>query len=123
MADLDRRNALRTLAAGAATLAWGLPARGAEAPPVLTPARVRAGARITLTCPGATAFELSLGEHGVAVVDAFEGIVTFRVPVLEDDDARVGEWTCLRCTPMRGGHAVDAPRLIEVLTAPVSFGT
>lgn len=122
MADLDRRDALRALAAGATTLVWGRPARGAGAPPS-APSRVRAGARVTLTCPGASAFELSLGTHGVALIDAIDGTVTFRVPVLDDEDASAGEWTCLRCTPLRGGHAIDTPRLIDVLTAPVSFGT
>jgi len=121
MTELDRRDALLTLAAAAATLMWSPRAHAAPAP-AEPPARVRAGARVTLTCPGATAFKVAFGAFGVAVIEAPEGTATFRVPVPDEDEAGADEWTSLCCTPTRGGHPIGAPRRVEVLTVPVSFG-
>jgi len=123
MADVDRRAALVALAAAAATLTWRPAARADELAPHAP--RVRAGGRVTLSCPGATAFRLSLGAEGargIAVVAAQGGAATFRVPVLDDDEV-TDDWTPLVCTPLRDGQVTGAQRRVDVLTAPVSFGT
>ena len=130
MADLNRRAALSALAAAAVVVTWRGSAHAASAGSGETTDRVRAGGRVTLTCPGATAFHLALGAagaHGVAVVAAPSGTAVFRVPVLDaeegDPGTRPDEWTPLTCTPLRDGVAISAPRALSVLTAPVSFGT
>ena len=124
----DRRAALG-LVSMALTCVWSRTVGAAPAVDAASPTnaeRVRAGGRLVLNCPGATAFRLEFGpggRFGVTQVRAHAGEAILRVPVLdEDDDERPGEWTPLRVEPLGPGLTRDRARGVQVLTAPVAFG-
>jgi hypothetical protein len=125
----DRRTALG-LVSMALTCAWSRAVDAAPAARATSPVnaeRIRAGGRLVLRCPGATAFRLEFGpggRFGVTLVLAHAGEAVLRVPVLDndDDDEPLSEWTPLRVEPLGPGLASDRARVVQVLTAPVAFG-
>jgi hypothetical protein len=112
-----RREALGALA-GAVLLAWSggraqaMPRALADLP------RVRPGAALGLTCPGADAFALQADGRPAIVVPAPRGRAATPAPRLEAP----GPWATLTCVPLRGGVPCGAPAEVQVLTAAVLFG-
>jgi hypothetical protein len=115
----SRRETLGVLA-GAAVLLW----RGARAEivpdgrAVADAVRVRPGAPLTLTCPGADAFAVEAEGHEARVVAAVGGRAVVRAP---RPDA-CGPWSTLRCRPLRRGVPCGEPAEVDVLCAPLLFG-
>jgi hypothetical protein len=115
----NRREALGVMAA-AVLLAWrggrAVATEGARA--IADVPRVRPGAPLGLTCPGADAFGLEAPSLPCLVVPAPGGRADTRAPLVEAD----GPWATLRCVPLRGGVPCGAPAEVQVLTASVLFG-
>lgn len=113
MADLTRRRAAAVIA-GTALITWIGAGRRAEA----SARKLRAGAELTLRCPGATSFVLTYEGYGEATVPAPGGVAKFRVPFPVTDR----EWTPLACTPCDARGPLGPSTAVQILTAPIQFG-
>ncbi len=113
MEDLTRRRAAAVIA-GAGLITWLGAGRRAQA----SARKLRAGAELTLRCPGATAFELTFEGYGEARVPAKDGVATFRVPF----PVTAREWTPLACTPCDARGPLGPSTAVQILTAPIQFG-
>ena len=113
MADLTRRRAAAVIAS-TALITWIGAGRRVE----VSARRLRAGAELTLRCPGATAFQLTFEGYGEAILPATEGVARFRVPF----PVSTREWTPLACTPCDARGALGPSTAVQVLTAPIQFG-
>lgn len=113
MEDLTRRRAAAVIA-GAALVTWLGSGRRAQA----SARKLRAGAELTLRCPGATAFLLIFEGYGEATLPAPGGEAKLRVPF----PVTTREWTPLLCTPLDAHGPLGPSTAVQVLTAPIQFG-
>lgn len=79
--------------------------------------RVRAGAPITLSCPGATAFRFET-RRARGQVPVVAGKARFPAPLLPHKDGLA----TLRCTPLADGEPCGDPVEVLVLAPVVGFG-
>lgn len=108
--NLTRRQAL--LATGA-VICWPV---GAQASASVS--RMRAGAPLTLRCPGASAYRLEAPGCPPREVRARGGVARLRAPLLPHAEGLAE----LRCTPLAEGRPCGAPVSVLVLTPAQGFG-
>lgn len=115
MSQPTRRAILGGLAA-AATVGWSTGARAAVA---VSAQRVRPGAALTLSCPGADRFELRFGAGPRREMAAPGGRLALSAP-----GGWTGTtWTPLQIVPCRAGRPVGPAVEVLVFTRPPLFGS